>query len=164
MTSGIRPACRGIFPLFAESHCGPKYSGVACSAPQRPEGRGPGMRNRTRGGSVDHLCVFRNRLRRCDHRNPLVGVISAPRIYNGSCPACLPLRFTAETVALPEPTASGTSSCLRHPQSSILKTYPAFRGSKRRAPALPRGITRRFLSHFRGPGDLVSAHSVRRPR
>jgi len=53
-------------PHFAgacdKSHCGSMNSGVAYSALNRLQQRGRGIRDWTRGGSVDHLCLFRNRL------------------------------------------------------------------------------------------------------
>jgi len=53
-------------PHFAsacdKSHCDPRNSGVAYSAPNGLESRGQGIRDRARGGSADHLCIFRNRL------------------------------------------------------------------------------------------------------
>src|SRR5215470_10717053 len=48
------------------------------------------------GGSFEHLCVFRNDYRQCDHRIPPVEVISGSRIYQWFVPHVVPFEVRCE--------------------------------------------------------------------
>ena len=118
-------------PHFAsacdKSHCGPRISGLAYSAPNRLEARGRVYAIGRAEVLLTTSVYFGIDCQRCDHRIPLVEVISGPRLYQWFVPRVPPFEVRCESCGVSRIYRSRHVIVFEATTIEDLDTHPAFR-------------------------------------